>query len=151
ADHDDTDIFVIFSADHGRTWSAPVRVNDDTGTASQFFSWLDVDQSSGNVAVSWYDARNDAAGNDDVQYFAAFSKDGGATWSDNLKVSDGTSNAAAAGSFNLGDYTGLTFEDGYIHMVWTDNSNSTNDNPGPAGRTDIYYDRIALADSTYLG
>ncbi|HZI44672.1 MAG TPA: sialidase family protein, partial [Ilumatobacter sp.] len=128
-----------------------VRVNDDTGAASQFFSWLDVDQSSGHVAVSWYDARNDAAGNDDVQYFMAFSTNGGATWSDNFQISNGTSNAAAAGSFNLGDYTGLAYEDGVIHMVWADNSNSTGDNPaGALSAMDTYYDRI-LPRATYLG
>src|SRR5205823_3008543 len=133
ADHNDTDVFVIFSDDHGLTWSPPVRANDDTGHGSQFFSWLDVDQSTGNVAVSWYDTRNDvASGNDDAQYFAAFSTDGGFTWSTNVRLSDGTSNAHAAGSFNFGDYTGLAFEDGILHAVWSDNSNSTNDNPDHA-------------------
>ena len=39
---------------------ALVKVNHDApGNNSQFFSWLDIDQSTGNVAVSWYDARND--------------------------------------------------------------------------------------------
>jgi hypothetical protein len=164
--HDDTDIFVIASDDGGLSWDALgdapaavgadqnlIRVNDDSGTASQFFAWLDVDQTTGNVAVSWYDARNDAADNDDVQYFAAFSTDGGASWSSNVQVSDGTSNGAAAGDFNLGDYTGLAFEDGIIHTTWSDNSNSTGDNTdaaGPVLSMDAYYDRISL-NSTYLG
>src|SRR2546426_4563759 len=149
--HDDTDIFVIFSDDHGARWSSRVRVNDDAANASQFFSWLDVDQSTGNVALSWYDTRNDVAtGNDDVQYFMAYSKDGGVTWSRNLQVSDGSSNAHAAGGFNLGDYTGLAYVDGVIHMVWSDNSNSTNDNvDGTRHAMDTYYDRFAPA--TYLG
>src|SRR2546426_365034 len=149
--HDDTDIFVIFSDDHGARWSSRVRVNDDAANASQFFSWLDVDQSTGNVALSWYDTRNDVAtGNDDVQYFMVYSKDGGVTWSRNLQVSDGSSNAHAAGGFNLGDYTGLAYVDGVIHMVWSDNSNSTSDNvDGTRHAMDTYYDRFAPA--TYLG
>ena len=161
--HDNLDIFVIASDDGGNTWLAlhdspkrvgadQVRVNDDTGLASQFFSWLDVDQTTGNVAVSWYDTRNDvASGNDDAQYFAAFSTDGGFTWSTNVRVSDGTSNGHAAGAFNLGDYTGLAYDHGIVHTVWSDNSNSTNDNPGmPAGATDTYYDRITFG-TTYVG
>ena len=81
SDHNDLDIFVMASDDHGATWTAlgtsPNAITDtpttvipptsrwfgSTTTAaarSQFFSWLDVDQSTGNVAVSWYDARNDA-------------------------------------------------------------------------------------------
>src|SRR5262249_7701491 len=98
-DHDDTDVFVTFSDDKGVTWSTPVKVNDDdpAGHASQFFAWLDVDQSSGNVAVSWYDTRNDhgvggtdldGAPNSEVEYFAAVSLDGGQTWGKNVKVSD---------------------------------------------------------------
>ncbi|MBF8301150.1 MAG: OmpA-like protein, partial [Acidobacteria bacterium] len=161
--HDDLDIFVIASDDQGATWSAlhdspervgadQVRVNDDAGAASQFFSWLEVDQSSGRVALSWYDTRNDlASGNDDVQYFAAFSADGGFTWSSNVQVSDGTSNGHAAGAFNLGDYTGLAYEGGVIHMAWADNSNSVGDNPdGALSSTDTYYDRIIFG-ATYLG
>jgi hypothetical protein len=89
--------------------------------------------------------------NDDVQYFAAFSTNGGNTWSTNAKVSDGTSNGPAAGGFNLGDYTGLEFHDGIIHMSWADNSNSTEDNPaGALMATDAYYERMAMGTS-YLG
>ena len=58
--HNDTDIFVIASDDDGRRWNAlgdaPVKVNDDEGGASQFNAWLGVDQKSGDVAISWYDA-----------------------------------------------------------------------------------------------
>src|SRR5207244_6003628 len=73
ADHDSTDVFVIASDDRGITWNAlaaspravhadQVRVNDDTGTGSQFTPWLDIDQSTGNVAIAWYDTRNDDGG-----------------------------------------------------------------------------------------
>ena len=75
----DLDIYVMASDDHGATWTALpaevavsgvslVRVNDDNSGTSQFFSWIGVDATTGNVAVSWYDAREDAAGtpaNDD--------------------------------------------------------------------------------------
>jgi hypothetical protein len=62
---------------------------------------LAVDQSTGNVAISWYDARNDtgvggdAVVNTDVQYFAAISRDFGLTWDLNLQVSDGSSNTTS--------------------------------------------------------
>jgi hypothetical protein len=172
ADHDDTDIFVIASDDGGATWnglaSSPqavgadqVRVNDDT-TGSQFFSWLAVDQSTGNVAVSWYDARNDdglmgdgdlnGIANDDVQYFGAVSTDFGRTWT-NLQVSDGTSTARGTLGGDYGDYTGLAFVGGTVHMTWADTSDSTTIeavNPdGNASFGDAYYDTIELTNETF--
>src|SRR5882724_2795025 len=105
ADHDNTDIFVIASDDRGLTWNAlgaaPVRVNHDGGINSQFHAWMDVDQRSGNVAVSWYDARNDTGAgsgdtngtaNDDVQRWASVSFDSGRTFPSNVQISDGASN-----------------------------------------------------------
>src|SRR5213078_3056324 len=80
----DTNIFVRFSDDNGGTWSTPVRVNDDTGANSQFLPRIALDESTGIVAVSWYDCRNDngsGAGdrdntpNTDAEVFAAFSVD----------------------------------------------------------------------------
>ena len=43
----------------GATWSNPVRVNDDAGTNSQFLPFIALDQTTGYIAVSWYDCRND--------------------------------------------------------------------------------------------
>src|SRR5688572_3562585 len=161
--HDDLDIFVIASDDEGETWTAledslravgaaQVRVNDDTGAASQFFSWLDVDPTTGHVAVGWYDTRNDlASGNDQAEFFASYSRDGGMSWSTNVKVSDGSSDGHAAGGFNFGDYSAVAFQGGVIHAAWADNSNSVGDNPdGVHGATDTYYDRIIFG-ATYIG
>jgi hypothetical protein len=173
-DHDNTDIFVIASDDRGKSWSSlelspravhedQVRVNDDNGTASQFMPWLDVDQSTGNVAIAWYDARHDdgsgtgsqtnSVANDEVHYFVSFSTDGGLNWSQNQQVSDKLSNAGRATRFNFGEYNGLVFADNTLHMSWADNSNSTNNNPDtPDARgffqLDTYYDRISLTNAS---
>jgi hypothetical protein len=103
------DIMFQSSDDGGATWSAAVRLNDDHGTNSQVNPAIAVDQTSGDLAVSWYDARNDlgsgGAGdtdgvpNDDVQTWATSSTDGGATIAPNFQVSQGTSNANGAESF----------------------------------------------------
>ena len=57
----DVDIFVSSSADHGRTWSAPVRVNNDPihNGNDQFFQWMAVDPESGAVNLIFYDRRTD--------------------------------------------------------------------------------------------
>jgi uncharacterized repeat protein (TIGR01451 family) len=147
----DMNIFVRFSIDNGATWSAAVRVNDDAGTNTQFLPKIAVDQTSGAVGVSWYDARGDAGGgpsatdidgtaNNDVTLFASWSTDGGATWAPNVAVADAPTNGYAVnGGQQLGDYTGLAFHGGRMYPSWADSSNSTGDNPdGTRVSLDVY-------------
>lgn len=162
--HDDTDIYVIASADGGNTWTAAnaqrTRVNDDfPGQNSQFFPWLSVDQVTGNVGVGWYDCRNDTGvpgpgdsngvANDEAQYWAAISDDGGTTFSANIQLSDGTSNSHSFFDptfFNFGDYTGTAFLNGTFYAIWADNSNSTGNNPqGTLRQMDMYVGRAQVA------
>jgi len=115
----DTEIYLRTSTDDGTTWTSPVRVNDDPlgPIRSQFLPYIAIDNTTGTVAASWYDARNDdgipgSGGtnnipNDDAEYYASFTTDGGATWAPNVLVSGGFSNAADAGSgVDYGDYIG---------------------------------------------
>jgi hypothetical protein len=138
----DTNIFVRFSDDNGSTWSAPVRVNDDTGTNSQFLPRIALDQTTGYIAVSWYDCRNDQGTggpgdtdgipNDEAQFWATVSTDGGLSFAPNVQVSAGTSSANAAWTGvnqDYGDYTGLDYYGGKFYPAWADNSNSTGNNP----------------------
>ena len=146
---DNTDIEVRYSDDQGTTWSGPVRVNDDATANSQFLPKISLDPSTGNLAVVWYDARNDTGSggagdtdglpNTDAQFFGAFSADG-QIFTPNLQISAGTSNAADAhNGIDYGDYTGLAFLKGIAHPAWADNSNSTGTNPdGALHALDIY-------------
>ncbi|WP_406470107.1 choice-of-anchor P family protein [Streptomyces sp. NBC_01615] len=141
----DTDIFVKYSDDSGAHWTSPVRVNDDTGTNSQFLPKIALDQTSGKIAVSWHDARGAGSANDTAQLYAATSDDGTA-FAANDRVSDGTSNASQAhNGIDYGDYSGLAYEDGSFYPFWADNSNSTGDNPAGAGSSfDMYTARVQL-------
>jgi hypothetical protein len=53
----DADVFVAASRDGGKTWSAPVRVNDDAKGAVQMFTWLAVDPVDGSLNVVFHDRR----------------------------------------------------------------------------------------------
>jgi hypothetical protein len=117
-------IFLRFSDDNGATWSNPLKVNDDTMGHSHFFSFVRVDPTTGNVAVSWYDARNSAA-NDQVEAFCTVSLDGGQSFLPNAQVAQGLSSANAAGNNSgndYGDYMGMDFYGGSLYPVWIDNS-----------------------------
>ena len=151
AESSDFDIFVRTSDDDGANWSAPVQVNDDAGTNSQMLPRIALDQTNGDVAVTFYDARGDTGGgpsatdidgtaNNDVTLFASWSLDGGANWAANVAVAEApTDGYSTNGGQELGDYTGSAFHGGVLYPSWADNSNSTGDNPdGTQTTLDVY-------------
>ena len=74
------------SADGGKTWSAPVRVNDNTTPSDASNPAIAVND-EGVVGVTWNDRRADPSGRCFQAFFAA-SADGGATFRANERVSD---------------------------------------------------------------
>jgi hypothetical protein len=116
-------IVVARSDDGGTTWSAPVQVNDvDAG--DQWMAVLAVDPND-VLHAAWFDART---GNINLYY--ANSRDGGRTWSTNLRI---TTRETPSNLFSLGEYLGLAADrNGAAHIVWTD---------GRDGGSAIYYAR----------
>lgn len=113
----DVDIFCATSADRGRNWSRPVRVNSDPlhNGADQFFQWLAVDASDGSADVVFYDRREDPT-NRRATVALARSTDGGQSFA-NYSWSETPFDPA--GAF-LGDYTGLAALDGRVYGAWTE-------------------------------
>jgi hypothetical protein len=146
----DFNVELRHSDDDGATWSEPARVNDDLGVTSQFLPRISLDQTTGNIAMSWHDCRQDHGDresgdtdgkpNDDAEFYATFSKDGGRSFKPNIRVGAGASNALDAGNgIDYGDYTGLSFWAGVARPAWADNSNTSGDNPdGSLHAFDIY-------------
>ena len=159
-ENNDTDILMRTSTDDGATWSAPVRVNDDATTRSQFLPYVALDPTTGTVAVGFHDCRNDngvpgSGGtnnipNDDAEYYGTFSTDGGATWAPNTRLSGGFSNATDSGNgIDYGDYVGLSAFAGKLYTVWADNANCDGTNPnGTLHAFDLYADPLILPGST---
>jgi hypothetical protein len=184
----DTNILLRASDDNGVNWNAlgadPVRVNDDTGTNSQFLPSIALDPTTGNVAVAWYDCRNDRGDrgpgdtngipNDDAEMFAAVSVDQGRHFLSNVQIARAPSNAARSETppptsgrgLDFGDYSAVAFYNGSLYPLWSDNSNSTMDNPNqrtidpstgrpyPDGRVNqlnLYTDKITLVNPSSAG
>jgi hypothetical protein len=149
-ENNDMEILMRTSTDDGTTWSAPVRVNDDATTRSQFLPYVALDPISGIVAVGFHDCRNDNGipgpggtnmiPNDDAEYYGTFSTDGGATWAPNRRLSGGFSNATASlNGIDYGDYVGLSAFAGKLYTLWADNANCDGTNPnGTLHQFDLY-------------
>jgi subtilisin-like proprotein convertase family protein len=159
---DSTNVELAVSDDGGKTWSFLGEVNDDQGVVDGFSGGnsnplagpivnrphfqpaLAVDQSTGTLVVSFYDARNDPARTRVAQYFAV-SIDGGNNFSpetffnqpatafneitqQNVVLGPTPDNNAgtnpnANNVFGFGDRQGLAIADGKIYAAWTGNFN----------------------------
>lgn len=135
----DLDIFVSSSRDHGRTWSAPIRVNNNPihdGT-DQFFQWLAVDPVSGAVNVVFYDRRTD---NQQTTVTLARSTDGGKNF---MNYSLDQQGFEAEGDF-LGDYLALAAYGNKVFAAW---AHQTSEAPkSERGRKTRTVLRVGVAD-----
>src|ERR1041385_4487894 len=109
----DVDVFISSSADEGKTWSAPVRVNSDPihNGRDQFFQWMAVDPQSGAVNLIFYDRRTD---NLQTTVTLARSTDGGKSFQNYTWDPDGFD---AEGDF-LGDYLAITAFGNKVFGAW---------------------------------
>jgi hypothetical protein len=113
----DLDVFCATSADGGKKWSAPVRVNNDPvhNGADQFFQWLAVDPADGAVNIIFYDRRGDPQNRKQIVVLAR-STDGGRSFQNYAW----TSEPFEAGGVFFGDYSGIAAYDGRVYGVWTE-------------------------------
>jgi len=113
---DDTDIWIISSKDQGQTWTEPLRVNNDATGKQQFFCWMDIDQSSGNISIVFYDRRDYEDETTDV--YIAHSTNGGMSFT-NQKINQVSFKPNTNVFF--GDYNDISTVNGQIRPIWTQN------------------------------
>jgi hypothetical protein len=116
-------IYFSRSSDGGTSWSTPTIVHSDT-TNDQFWPWLCVDPTTGDVAVMYSDSRDDAA-NILVNTYVSLSTDGGTTWTDR-RVGDDLNDIRRNpfGGVFSGDYSGCDMLNGMIYPSWVDMRNT---------------------------
>jgi hypothetical protein len=114
----DRDILCITSDDHGRTWSVPVRVNDDPlgNGRDQVMEQLAVDPLDGSVYMLFYDRRSDP-NNVLATITLARSTDWGKTWT-NYAWSEQAYDPTIG---PLGEYLGLDARGGKVYAAWVEN------------------------------
>lgn len=109
----DTDSWLSLSKDGGETWSEPIKVNQDDSKKHQFFTWITVDQSNGNLYFIYYDRRNYTDNQTDV--YMTVSRDGGKTFQD-FRISD--SPFIPSEKVFFGDYLNIAAVKGVIRPIW---------------------------------
>jgi hypothetical protein len=119
-----SDIVLFKSTNGGRSYTGPVRVNQDAGNgdADQFQPWMAVTP-SGQVDISFFDRRDDPS-NYFIDTWLARSEDGGRTFTDqrvSQRMWDPAVNAptSVSGQF-IGDYQGLVADDDVAIPFWND-------------------------------
>ncbi len=110
---EDTDVWLKKSIDGGDTWSDSIRVNDDPAGKQQFLSWMDIDQTNGNIYIVFYDRRNYSDNNTDV--YLARSTDGGVSFQ-NILISE--TPFVPTDNVFFGDYINISAHNGVIRPIW---------------------------------
>ncbi len=110
------------STDGGTTWGAPVMTNNQASLNDQFNQWLGVDDTTGRLALIYYDTVADA-GRKKTDIWYQTSADNGVTWSVAVKLTTGQTDETIAGANSgnqYGDYNSLSIYAGKIFPSWTD-------------------------------
>jgi hypothetical protein len=106
----DPDVFVASSRDGGRTWTPPVRVNDDAKGNAQMFTWLAVDPVDGALNLVFHDRRGQSGTMTGVTL--ARSVDGGKSFVNHNVAVTPFDCCARSGFF--GDYNAIDAYDGHV-------------------------------------
>ncbi len=149
----DYNIEFVRSTNGGVTWSDVVYINDDyVGVGAmydQFHPWL-ICNEEGTLVCLWYDQRTDVVSHYLFDAFAAYSFDGGATFTTNHRISEisiDPSSLKLSGRTTpapddprmeitsgrspraglIAEYIGVTAFNDHINATWTDTRNGNQD------------------------
>jgi hypothetical protein len=124
------------STDGGRTWSLPLRLNDDSPNqgAAHWFGTLSV-APNGRLDACWNDSRH-SPDNSTSELYYSWSDDGGITWAPNRPLSPPFNSTIGWPQQNkIGDYMGMVSLDECACIAYAATFN---------GEQDVYFVRAEL-------
>jgi hypothetical protein len=125
---DKADIYFTESSDGGKTWSKPIRVNDDATYNDQWQPAIAMTPDGSHVGIFWYDRRLDPA-NNLIDRFGVIGTVSGHTvsFTPNVRITD----VSFPPAFNqdpfwgtsgyMSDYDMATADNNYFYTTWGDN------------------------------
>jgi len=149
----DYNIEFIRSIDGGASWSEPIYINDDYvgygAMYDQFHPWLFCNQEGTLIAI-WYDQRTDPINHYKFDVFAAYSFDGGESFTTNHRISEvsidpdllkkslprqtiasdpalAPTEALEPMAGKIAEYIGVTAFKDHVNAIWTDTRNGNQD------------------------
>ncbi|MBI1877381.1 MAG: proprotein convertase P-domain-containing protein, partial [Chloroflexi bacterium] len=124
---DQADVFFTMSTNNGATWSAPVRVNDDTTTSDQFIPTLAVTPDGTRLAITFYDRRLDPSDNL-IDRFGVIGTIAGGTVSfgPNFRITTASFPVVigvdpVVNTVYMSDYEMMAADNNFFYHVWSDN------------------------------
>ena len=134
----DADVFLKKSTDYGKTWTLPLRVNDDStkNGIQQDQVWMNYSL-NGNLAIAWRDRRLSGKG-DTVSFsiYSTISTDGGDNFAPNKLMSTISSPYLDLPKGN--SFIGVAMSNNSMHSTWADLR---------TGDIEIYYSNRELVTS----
>jgi hypothetical protein len=121
-----TRVWFSRSTDGGATWSARVKINNQSGLNDQFNPFLAVDETNGTIGAMYYDTVADST-RKKVDVYYQMSTDGGATWQAAVKVTTAMTDETVTGADSgnqFGDYNSLSGYGNAFFPSWTDRRNN---------------------------
>jgi hypothetical protein len=147
---DKADIFLTQSTNSGATWSAPVRVNDDSGTNDQWQPTLAVSPDGTKLFSSWYDRRLDPA-NSLIDVFGVIAdiSDGTITFEPNFRITDTSFpvvvNQDPQIAFGyMGDYDQSVADQNFFYVTWGDNRLPNPNFPAHTHQPDVRFAKFLV-------
>jgi hypothetical protein len=141
-----TRIWFSRSTTGGLSWSAPIKINDQAGLNDQFNQWMAVDETSGAIAVMYYDTVGDAARKKtDIWYQSSVD---GVVWSTPQKVTAAMTDESISGADSgnqYGDYNGLSAYGTLVFPSWTDRRNNAKEEIWTSRIVDTHTPTAAVA------
>jgi len=128
------DVNFVRSTDGGRTWSRPMRLNDDprNSNAWHWFGAMGV-APNGRIDVAWNDTRANPGASNSALYFTS-SSDGGRTWTKNVQVSRSFNpNVGYPVQQKIGDYIAVVSDNGGANIAYAATHN---------GEQDVWFVRV---------
>jgi hypothetical protein len=120
------EIVLCASHDGGRSWSAPILVNDDPlGDGANHAQPAIAVAPDGVISVTFFDTRNDPT-HHLLDVYLAQSRDGGASFLPNVRVTSQSLDPSLGtphdeyGTPFFGDYQGLAADNTFVHPLWND-------------------------------